>query len=723
MIKRIYEIKGFDCAHCAKESEEHLAKHEKIESINLDFASNKLYITYKDEELTIDEILSIIHEVESDEIELSFLNDKKEEEEEKVFGKEEIIVSIKLIFALIVSILCMTLLKGDSLYWVRFSLYLLTVLVLGYDVFYKSIHKITHLKNPLDENLLMSIAAIGAFVLASIKTAVDGEAIMLANDVFVLEEHLEAIFVLFLFQVGEMIEDIAVNKSKKAVMSAIDLRSEIAHLVLDEEIRNIDPEELKIDDIVLINANEIIPIDGDIVEGEAYIDMSSLTGEFVPVKAALGGQVFSGCLVKDGNIKIRANKRYSDSAASKIMHLITESNEKKTKTDKFITQFARWYTPIVCLIAILYTVISLSVGVIWSKAVYVGLEILVISCPCSIVISIPLAYFSGIGLASKNGIIIKGANNFDELVRIRKLVVDKTGTLTYGTFKIQKVYINKNSDEKELMESLYAAECLSNHPIAKAICNDVDLSKIASKVRDFKEIIGKGISVNYLNSDIIVGNYSLVKSYDNSIDEVKENGVICYVVKDNKYLGYVIVKDEVREDAKKMIDNLHNIDTKVILLTGDNSDNAKAIASSLNIDKFYSELSPEDKVNYLEKEMNNPKEGVAFLGDGVNDAPSISRSDVGFAMGGIGSDAAIENADVVIMKDNPNRVYDSIRIARKVRFTVIFNIVFSLFIKILVLVLAIVLKDALPMEIAVIADTGLLVLMVLSSVSLLYRKI
>ena len=497
---------------------------------------------------------------------------------------------------------------------------------------------------------------------------------------------------------------------------------DIDKVVGEEEIRRVKPEELNIGDIILVKNGELIPSDGQVIDGQAYVDTSSLTGEYVPVKAEVGTNVASGCLIKDGSIKVKVSKKYEDSTVSKIVELISKGGEKKSRADEFIAKFAKIYTPIIVGLSVVMFGVLFLVTKDWQEALYSGLEILVTGCPCAIVISVPLAYFSAIGLSSKNGIVIKGANYLDELCRMGVLITDKTGTLTHGSFSIQKVVTN-NMKEKEFLEYLRAVESLSNHPIGKAICHGVDTKKLASQQEEFKEITGKGVYSVYKDKLLEAGSYSFLKNSGVELEEVHEAGVVVYLSIDNKYVGYVVLSDELKEDAQPMVNLLHSENVEIVLLTGDKEENAKELCTNLGIDRWHSELLPEDKTRILEQEMANTNKAVAFIGDGINDAPSIIRSDIGIAMGGIGSDVAVENADIVIMNDDPAKVYDALAIAKKARRTSIFNIAFALAVKAIVAILVAIPIIEVSMLIPVIADTGLTVVLVINSLLLLYRKV
>ena len=721
--KKTYHISGFDCPNCAHKSESHLNKHEKIDNCHIDFSTNKMYITFKDKELSVKEIKEIIAQVESDPLDIHEIGGKKEKEQApKLFTKSMWFLLARVVFAIVVMVLNMTVFhQFDETGWIRFGIYTFTTLLLSYDVMWRVLIHIRHMRNIIDHNLLITIAIIGATVL-SILNINEG------NIEHGVHFAMEGMMVIGLFQVGQIVEKVATNRSKAAVLSAIQLRVEYANLLKDGEVRKVDPEELEIDDNVVVGAGEMIPVDGEVIDGSAYIDKSSLTGEFVPVLADINdNEVLAGCLVKSGLVTLKVKKKYEDSAVAKIIELISNSGEKKSKADEFIAKFAKWYTPIIVILSLLVLLIGGLITKDWRGYVVAGLEILVTGCPCAIVISVPLAYFAAIGLASKNGIVIKGTNYMDEINNLNKIITDKTGTLTQGIFKIQKVVPAEGVKQDELLESLYAAESLSTHPIAKAICHDVNIKEIAAQQSEYKEIAGAGVMTSYKGNYIYAGNYKFMGQTGINIEKAEEQGTVVYCQKEGKYLGYIVLNDEVKKEAYDMVRFLHQEKMEVVLLTGDKNENALALQKELGIDRVYSELTPEQKTLILEEEMKGNKCNVAFVGDGINDAPSIMRSDVGFAMGAIGSDIAVSNADVVIMNDNPAKVYESVKIARIARHTAIFNIVFALLIKaivaILVIVLPIAINTQVPMVVPVIADTGLTVVLVLNSLFILYRKV
>ena len=707
MSKKVYNITGFDCAHCAMKTEKHLNKHPSIESCIIDFAGNKLHIEYSKNELSIEEIKKVIAEVETDPIEISEINTQAKKY--KIFDKYFWFDLTRTLIAIAIILICTFVLNKPELYYYLLGVYTFGFVLLTYDIFYKVFKHIFHKESPLDEYLLIAICVLGAYVVAVITS--DPHMFM------------EGLMVVTLFQVGKLIEGIATNKSKEAVMKAVNLRVDIARLKEGNEIKTVDPESLKIGDTIVVTTGELIPVDSVVISGDAQIDTSSLTGEFVPVVSKLDMEVYSGCLVKEGTLTLRVIRNYENSAVSKIIELISNSGAKKSKADEFVTKFARWYTPSVFLAAILVGVIGGAITSNWYDWTILGLKMLIVACPCAIVISVPLAYFAALGLASKNGIVVKGTNYLDKLNDIKKVVSDKTGTLTKGSFEITKIVPNKISED-ELMDILCSVESLSNHPIGKTIAN---YKKSAVLSENFREIAGFGVSAEYDDHLIFAGNARLMQLQEIAFSEVEEIGTIIYVSCDDEFVGYVVVSDEIKEESKYLISSLNKMGIETVLLTGDKEENSNEICKELGIKKHYAELLPDQKNEYLEKELS-PKYATGYIGDGINDAASIKRADVGFAMGAIGSDAAIESADVVIMNDNPAKVVDAIKIAKIARHTSVFNIIVALTIKIGMEIAAIITSslghaEYIPMWAAVLADTGLTVALVINSLLILYRKI
>ena len=706
MSKKSYCITGFDCAHCAMKTEKHLNKHPKIKSAVIDFAKDRLFVEYEDKELTIPELLKTVAEVETDPIEITDLSQKKEY---KIFTKDFWFTLARVIIGVaIILVSSLALEKPEYFYW-QLGIYAFGVMLLTYDVLYKVIKHIIHKENPVDESLLISLCVGGAYTVAIIAK----------------ETHffMEALMVVTLYQVGKIIEGIATNKSKQAVAKAVNLRIESASKFENDQIVEVNPEELNVGDLVIVTAGKYIPVDSIVVKGEGQVDTSSLTGEFVPVSAKEGMELYSGFLLEEGTLTLKAVRNYSNSAVSRVIELISNSGSKKSKADEFVSKFARWYTPLVFIASVLTAVIGGAVSSQWKEWVILGLKMMVVACPCAIVISVPLAYFAALGLSSKNGIVVKGTNYLDKLNEIKKMVTDKTGTLTKGSFEVTKIAPNGLSED-EFLDVLSSVESLSKHPIAQAI---VRYKKSGVLSENFEEMAGLGVSASYKGKEVLAGNAKLLEFYDVKFKEVNDYGVVVYLAIDGEYAGYLVVSDEIKAESKQMVAYLSKEKIETILLTGDKDNNASNICRELGISSYHANLLPEEKTQYLENEMSD-KYATGFIGDGINDAASIKRSDVGFAMGAIGSDAAIDSADVVIMNDNPMKVVESIKIAKIARHTAIFNIIFALTIKIGIEIAAIVTNlvgypDAIPMWVAVLADTGLTVLLIINALLILYRKI
>lgn len=708
MTKKVYSIHGFDCAVCASHAEEHLNKHKDIEKCVLDFAGDKLYITYKNRALSISQIKKIIKEVEDDDIEVLEEENKKEY---KILNKDNLILLGRIIFSLLIVAICYIWFNEESYFWYLFSFYLVGLVVLSYDIYLKVFKRIIHKKNPLDEFLLITLASIGAFIVGAITKEIN--------------EFMESILVVMLFQIGQVIESVATNKSKKAINSALNLRSDYANLFSDDKIVKVKPEELKVGDIVIISSGENVPVDGEIIEGSAFLDTASINGEFIPTRVNEGEDVLSGTIVKEGTIKLKVSKTYENSTVSKLIELISHSGERKSKADKFVTKFAKVYTPVVFLISLVVLIVGGSVTSLWFDYSLLGLKMLVVACPCAVVISVPMAYFSGIGLASKNGIVIKGTNYLDELNRLKKIYTDKTGTLTKGNFVVKEIF-SVDQDNEKLCQIISSLEELSNHPIGKAAFQLLKKEKTL-KVSSFKEIAGLGIEGKIEKKLYRVGNEKFLKNSGVLHQFEEKSGTILYVSCEDKFIGYVLLGDEIKEESSSLVADLNKLNIDVEILSGDKNSNVKHIAEEIGVRSFKGELMPNEKLHIMESSKNE-KFAVGYIGDGINDAATLKSSDIGFAMGGIGSDIAVENADVVIMNDNPHKVYDSIVIARKTRAVALFNIIFAVSIKMGIEFAAIISSilgrgEVIPMWLAVLADTGLTVLLIINSLLLLYRNI
>ena len=715
--KVIYHISGFDCPNCAAKVERFLNKEEYIQSASIDFTNERMYITYREEPLGLEELKETIKKVESDPLRIERIQSGRRTTQ-SIFDKKFIFNLSRIIFSAVLMLITMIFVEEKN-YLLAVILYGISALFCLYDIIWKLIQNIIHLRNPIDMNLLLTISSVGVFVLSILITYK-----VLPMGRFHIDL-MDGVMVIVLYQVGELFEHIATGKSRNAISNAIDLRADTANLITDNKVVEVKPETLKVGDKILVRIGEIVPADGEIIDGQGTLDTSSLTGEPMPVDALVGMNALSGSILKSGSITIRINKVFADSTISKILDLVQSSGERKSKAEKFITKFARIYTPTVFVIGIIYAVLYGIFSHNWAESLFGGLAILVVSCPCAIVVSVPLAFFAGIGLASKRGVVIKGANYLDSLCKIGTLFVDKTGTLTYGNFEVSE-YVTNGVSKDEFKEALLAAESRSNHPIAKAICLHQNVSHIALKQSNYEEIAGLGVKTTYGKDTILAGNFELLNNNGVKLEETDVAGTAIYVAKNGKFIGYVLLKDVVRDKAKELIRRLKEMDIKVVLLSGDKETTVKEVAEAVGIEEYHAKLLPQEKIKYVEKAVENRENGklVAFAGDGINDTPSIIRSDVGFAMGGIGSDMAVESADVVIMQDHPLKIYDSIKIAKKTRAVAIFNIIFSLLVKVTVITLILTgLLGHAGMLVAVLADTGLTVLMTFNSLMLIYRKI
>lgn len=542
-----------------------------------------------------------------------------------------------------------------------------------------------------NEELLMILATLGAFYIHSYE---------------------EALMVILLFQLGEYLENLAVNKSKASITKLMDLRVDTVNI---EDKGKVKLEEAKVGDIFIVKAGEKVPLDGVVVDGETYIDTSSLTGESVPRKVAKDENVLSGCINKESLIKVQATTTSKDSTVQKIINLIENSNEKKSETETFIRKFAKIYTPIIVVSAFLLVLIPTLMGYNFNDWLYRALVFLVTSCPCALVISVPLGFYSGIGKASKEGILIKGSSELEKLLNIDYLLLDKTGTITEGVFEVTE--INTEMDEDKFLNIVASVEENSNHPIATAIKNK-NKEKLL-EVKNHKEITGKGLSCTINNKEILVGNDKLLNENNISFDKVNKAGTVVYLSINNEYKGYLLVSDKIKETSKSLSEVKEVIKQEIIILSGDSKNIVESVSKEVGADKYYGELLPEDKVEYVEKYKKQGK--VMFVGDGVNDAPVIKMSDVGVSMGGIGSDAAIEASDIVLMRDDLSKIKTAVNIAKVTDRKVKESIIFALVVKAIVLLLGI--FGLSTIILAVFADVGVTLLVILNVITIFYKKI
>ena len=586
--------------------------------------------------------------------------------------------------------------------WINNGIFIISYLIVGIDIVKEAIENIFK-GEVFDENFLMTIATIGAFGIG---------------------EFPEAVAVMLFYQVGELFQSYAVDKSRKSIASLMDIRPDYANVKRENKILKINPEEVKIGETIVVKPGEKIPLDGKVIDGESLIDTSALTGESVPRKAKIGDEVLSGCINQNGLLEIKVTKEFGESTVSKILDLVENASSKKSKSENFITKFARYYTPTVVIIAVILAIVPPFIfhNATFTEWLYRALTFLVVSCPCALVISIPLGFFGGIGGASKMGILVKGSNYLEALSQTEIVVFDKTGTLTQGIFEVQKVEAIGISKD-EMIRLVAHAENYSNHPISqsikKAYGKEID-KNIISKT---EEISGRGIIAKVDDKDILVGNDKLMKEKQIQYTKCDDIGTVLYVVLDNKFAGYIVIADKVKEDAQKTIKTLkQNHIKKTVMLTGDKKEVGETVAKKLNIDEVYTELLPDGKVEKVEEliKQKSEKGKLAFVGDGINDAPVLALSDIGIAMGGLGSDSAIEAADIVIMTDEPSKLINAIKISKKTMRIVKENIIFAIAVKVAVLILSA--FGLSTMWEAVFADVGVSVIAIINSLRALRVK-
>lgn len=582
----------------------------------------------------------------------------------------------------------------------KIILYFIAYIVVSYEVIINAVKNI--LKGKIfDENFLMALATIGAIC---------------------IKEYPEAVTVMLLYKIGELFQDYAVNKSRKSISELMDIKPDYAWLLKNKKTIKVDPGDVNISDIIVVKAGEKIPLDGIIVEGESMLNTVALTGEAPYRKVQVNDEVISGCINVNGTLKVKVTKTYENSTVSKILDLVENASNKKTKSENFITKFAKYYTPIVVIIAVILAFIPPFVThSSFTPWIYRALSFLVVSCPCALVISVPLSFFGGIGAASRDGILIKGSNYLEKLANCEIIVCDKTGTLTEGVFKVQKV-VSKDYKEEDLLFYASAAEYYSNHPIALSLKEACQKEVDINKIKNTKEYAGKGVEISYDRKKIIVGNEKLFKDKKIKIEEVSDKGTIIFVAVNNKYAGYIVISDKIKDDSYVAMELFKNSSiNKVVMLTGDKESASKDVCDELDIDEYYSELLPQDKVEIVEKLMKekNPSNSLVFIGDGINDAPVLALCDIGISMGAIGSDAAIEASDVVIMTDEISKVSKAINISKKTMRIVRENIIFAITVKVAILILASI--GVADMWAAVFADVGVSFLAILNALRLLKK--
>ena len=594
----------------------------------------------------------------------------------------------------------------------RTALYLVPYLIIGYDILIDAVRGIIN-RQPFDENFLMAVASVGAIAIA----------------IYDNGSYNEGVLVVLLYQIGELFQSVAVGKSRRNIAKLMDIRPDYANVELDGVITSVDPQDVEIGSVIVVSAGEKIPIDGTVIDGKTSLDTSALTGEALPKEVEAGDSVLSGCINLSGTIRIKTEKLFGQSTVSKILELVESSASKKAKSEQFITKFARYYTPSVCALSFAIGVLVPLVLMIsgnsaeWSKWIYRALTFLVISCPCALVISVPLSFFAGIGGATKSGILIKGSNYIETLSKVKTVIFDKTGTLTRGAFEVKKINAENGFDEDSLLEYCAIAEAYSSHPIAKSLVaaykREIDFSRLS----DVEEIGGNGIKACVDGKTVLVGNKRLMNKMNIDYTECLESGTVAYAAINGEYAGSIVIGDAVKQSSKQALEMLKKLGvSKTVMLTGDNESIAKSVANELKLDEVHFELMPDDKVRITESILEQSAKGekVAFVGDGINDAPVLTRADIGIAMGGVGSDAAVESADIVIMDDDITKIPKAIKISRKCMRIVYENIYFALGVKALCLVLgALGIAD---MWLGVFADVGVMIIAVLNSIRSLKNK-
>jgi Cd2+/Zn2+-exporting ATPase len=698
-----FELEGLNCSNCALKIENEIKNIEGLDEVKLNFATSTLNLS--GDKNRLEEIEKELQKI-SDRIEPGVKVKRKNKEKEKqnteelsildyIYSKKELLIGTTLfITALLFSEL--RFFKNSVFENMSIPLYISSYLLIGWPVLTAALKNIGKAQI-FDENFLMVIATLGAFG---------------------IREYPEAVAVMLFYMVGEMFQDKAVDDSRRSIKSLMDIQAEYANLIKDDKIMRVSPAVLNIGDLIAVKAGEKIPVDGKVKKGSSSLETSALTGESMPREVESGDQVLSGMVNLNKLLTIEVTEKYQDSAVSKILNLVENASSKKAPTEKFITKFSRYYTPFVVFTALLVAVLPpVFTGASFNTWFYRSLIFLVVSCPCALVVSIPLGFFGGIGLASKNGILVKGGNYLEALNSVDTVVFDKTGTLTKGSFEVIKIVPAEDMSREKLLETAAAVEQFSNHPIAESIIQAAGNFKDYSADSKYEEISGSGIKAFFGGSKYLAGNERLMKNNNIEYEKVKEAGTVVYLARNNNYLGYILINDVLKEDAAKTVSLLKEMNIKnIAMLTGDNQSAAENISRELGLDNYYAELLPDQKVEKVESLLNDSSK-LAFVGDGINDAPVLARSDLGIAMGGLGSDAAIEAADIVLMTDEPSKIVSALEIARKTKNIVWQNITMALGIKALVMGLSI--FGMASMWAAVFADVGVALMAVFNVMRIL----
>ncbi|MGM0471412.1 MAG: heavy metal translocating P-type ATPase [Bacillota bacterium] len=698
-LQQEFILEGLSCAQCAAKMEQKIKQLDNIREAEINFALKKLVVKIKDEEKqkrTIEQIKQIVTTIETA-VELKpHQNQKKEPQVENDF--KQLLKKGGLKIGLGAVIFALTLI-GQFRFEVELLLFVTAYLILGWSVIKQAVVNLAN-REVFDENFLMVIATLGAFA---------------------IQEYPEAVAVMLFYQLGELLQELAVNRSRQSITELMEIKADYANLKVNGEIKQVSPDQVEIGDQIIIKPGERVPVDGEIISGESLVDTSALTGESQPRRVSPQDEILSGSINQSGSLTVRVTEEFSNSTVARILDLVEHANAKKAPTEQFITKFARYYTPLVVLGALIVAVVPplLITGASFSEWFYRGLIFLVISCPCALLISIPLGFFGGIGAASKRGVLIKGGNYLEALNNLAAVVFDKTGTLTKGEFEVSEIVVVNGYTEDQILALAAQAEAHSTHPIAESILAAYHSKVDSTQIEEYRELSGQGIKAEINGQEVLVGNDRLLSSH--GVDYSRPDsqaGTIVNVVVDGEYCGYILIEDQLKEDAQSAISNLTELGVReVSMLTGDNQQTADYVAQELGLDNYYAELLPDQKVEQLEKILANHERKVAFVGDGINDAPVLARADIGVAMGGLGSDAAIEAADVVLMTDEPNQLARAVEVARETRKIVWQNILITLGVKGAVLSLG-ALGMATMWE-AIFADVGVALLAVLNSVRII----
>ena len=692
-----YKLNNLDCASCASKIENSLSKLEEVKFVAVNFANSTMTIDTDN----LEKVKAQIKKLEP-EVVVEDLNADKTtiSQSELAENKETIIKAVLGLCLLILGMVFENQIHNTPYHIGEYLVFGIGYLIVGWEVI-SSAFKNSIRGQFFDEKFLMTIATLGAFA---------------------IDQMPEAVAVMLFYVVGELFQDIAVNRSRKSIKALLEIKPEFANLVIDGNSTKVSPESIQVGDTIIVKPGEKIPLDGEVIDGNSFVDTSALTGESVPRKMKRNDLVLSGTINQTGLLTIKVTKLFSESSVSKILELVENASSKKAETEKFITTFAKYYTPVVVISALLLAILPplLFSDQTFTEWIYRALVVLVISCPCALVISIPLGYFGGIGSASSKGILVKGSNFLDALTQVTTVVFDKTGTLTKGEFKVSKVVTSNGFTKEEILEYAAYAETNSNHPIAKSIseafAKDIDIQRI----KKVEEISGHGIKAVVDEKTVLAGNDKLLhkENIDHPVCNVE--GTIVHIAIDTVYAGYIIISDTLKDDAINAIEALRAKNIQTVMLTGDNQFAAAAFAKKLNINKYFFELLPQDKVKHIENLMLENKGGkVAFVGDGINDSPVIARADIGIAMGALGSDAAIETADVVLMTDSPSKVATAIEVAKTTRKIVWQNICFAMGVKLIFIILGV--FGVATMWEAVFGDIGVALIAIFNALRILKK--